>query len=84
MTYESSMYLPSQDCSSSPLLQSGIPSHRRVPAMQVFSRGHKNIPSGQSPTQEQKEAKEEKDNMTFSIISQNRQRPEMNVVTDMG
>lgn len=78
MTYESSMYLPSQDCSSSALLQSGIPSHRRVPAMQVFSTEHKNIPSGQSPTQEQEEAKEEKYNMTFLI--QNRQRPQSQVV----
>lgn len=50
------MYLPSQDCSSAPLAQSGIPSHRRPPAMQMFSVGHKNIPSGQFATQQEKKA----------------------------
>ena len=49
MSVLTSLHLLSQDCSSAPLVQSGIPSHRSDPAMHLFS-GHKNIPSGQFTT----------------------------------
>jgi len=42
-----SWHLPSQDCSSMPFTQSGIPSHRSDPAMHLSSLMHKNIPSEQ-------------------------------------
>ena len=47
-------FLLSQSCSSSPPAQSGIPSHRRAPAIQVSSLVHRNIPSKQFPTHEKR------------------------------
>ena len=42
--------IPSQDCSSMPFAQSGIPSHRSDLAMHLSSLMHKNIPSKQFTT----------------------------------